>query len=115
MEMNGKTDPGRSLYRISPPPLFQGFRVMVAELGSFLGSEVLLFVRMQVLLHLLHDMFGLMEILYIQVCRAPGNLLGMAALRAEFPLLETVHIRERAARGAPDNEVHTNVVMALSL
>jgi hypothetical protein len=35
----------------------------------------------------------------------------MAALRAEFPPLETVHVRKRAARGAPDNEVHDKEVM----
>jgi hypothetical protein len=70
---------------------------MVAELGRFLGSEILLLVRVQVLFHLLHNVFGLMEVLDIQVCRASGNLLGMTTLRAELPLLETVYVRERAA------------------
>jgi hypothetical protein len=37
----------------------------------------------------------------------------MAALRAEFPFLETVHVRERAARGAPDDEVHNNEVIGV--
>ena len=37
--------------------------------------------------------------------------MGMAALRAELPLLETIHVRERAARGAPDDEVHDKEVM----
>ena len=68
---------------------------------------------MQVLLHLPDNMFGFVEILDIQVCRGPGNLLGMAALRAEFPLLETIHVRERAARGAPDDEVHDNEVIGV--
>jgi hypothetical protein len=54
-----------------------------------------------------------MEVLDIQVCRGPGNLLGMAALRAELPLLETVHIRERAARRTPDDEVHDNEVIGV--
>ena len=86
---------------------------MVAELGRLFRGEILFLVRVQVLLHLLHDMFGLVEVLDIQVCRGPGNLLGMAALRAEFPLLETVHVRERAARGAPDDEVHDNEVIGV--
>jgi hypothetical protein len=86
---------------------------MVAELGSLLRSEIFLFVRVQVLLHLLHDMFGLVKILDIQVGRRPDYFLGMAALRAEFPLLETVHVRERAARGAPDDEVHNNEVIGV--
>ena len=86
---------------------------MVAEFCRFFRREVLFLVRVQVLLHLLHDMFGLMEVLDIQVCRGPGNLLGMAALRAELPFLETVHVRERAARGAPDDEVHDNEVIGV--
>ena len=84
---------------------------MVAELGRFLRGEILFLVRMQVFFHLLHDMLGLMKVLNIQVRRGTGNLQGMAALRAELPLLETVHVRKCAAGGAPDNEVHTNVVM----
>jgi hypothetical protein len=86
---------------------------MVAEFCRFFRREVLFLVRVQVLLHLLHDMFGLMEVLDIQVCRGPGNLLGMAALRAELPFLETIHVRERAARGAPDDEVHDNEVIGV--
>jgi hypothetical protein len=78
----------------------------MAEFGRFLRREILFLVRMQVLLHLFHDMFSFVEVLNIQVCRAPGNLLGMATQRAELPFLETVHVRERTARGAPDDEVH---------
>jgi hypothetical protein len=66
---------------------------------------------MQMFFHLLYDMLRLMEILDIQVRRGPGNLLGMTALRAELPLLEPVHIRERAAGGAPDDDVHDKEVM----
>ena len=101
----------RSLNGILPAPLAQGFRIMVAELGRLLGGEVLFLVHLQVFLHLLHDMFGFVEVPDIQVCRGPCNLLGMAALGAEFPFLETIHVRERAARGAPDDKVHINVVM----
>jgi hypothetical protein len=78
----------------------------MAEFGRFLRREILFLVRMQVLLHLFHDMFSFVEVLNIQVCRAPGNLLGMATQRTELPFLETVHVRERTARGAPDDEVH---------
>lgn len=83
--------------RIFPAPFFQGLGVMVAELGRFFGREVLLLICLKVFLHLPHDMLGLVEILNIQVCRGPGNLLRMTALRTEFPFLETIHVRERAA------------------
>ena len=86
---------------------------MVAELGSFFGRKVLLLIRLKVFLHLLHNMLGLVKVLNIQVCRGPGNLLRMTALRTEFPLLETVHVRERTARGAPDDKVHTNEVIGV--
>ena len=42
-----------------------------------------------------------------------GKPPGVAALRAEFPFLETIHVRERAARGAPDDEVHNNEVIGV--
>jgi hypothetical protein len=86
---------------------------MVAELSRLLRSEIFLLVRVQVFLHLLHDMFRLMEVLDIQVRRAPCNFLGMATLRAEFPLLETVHVGERTARGAPDDKVHDKEVIGV--
>jgi hypothetical protein len=70
---------------------------MVAELCRFLLGEILFLVCVQVFFHLLHDMLGLMKVLNIQVRRGTGNLQGMAALRAELPFLETVHVRKRAA------------------
>jgi hypothetical protein len=103
----------RLLYRITPSPFLQCFSIVVAELGGLLRGEVLLLGCMQVLLHLFHNMLGLVEILDIQVRRAPGNFLGMAALRAEFPLLETIHVRKSAARRAPDDEVHDNEVIGV--
>jgi hypothetical protein len=86
---------------------------MVAELGRFFGRKVLLLIRLKVFLHLLHDMLGLVKVLNIQVCRGPGNLLRMTTLRTEFPLLKTIHVREQAARGAPDDKVHTNEVIGV--
>ena len=106
-------DPETLLHRITPAPLFQGFGVMVAELGRFFGRKILLLIRLQVFLHLPHNMFGLVKVLNIQVCRGAGNLLRMTTLRTEFPLLETIHVGERAARGAPDDEVHINVVIGV--
>jgi len=100
-----------SLGRISPAPFPQRLRVMVAEFGRFVGSEILFPVRVQVLFHLLHYVFGLVVVLDIQVCRSLGNFLSVTALRTELPLLETVHVCERAARGAPDDEVHDYEVM----
>jgi hypothetical protein len=99
---------------MTPAPFAEGLGIVVAELGCFFRSEIFFLVGMQVLFHLLHDVFGLMIILNVQVSRSPGNLVGMAALWAELPLLEAVHVRECAARGAPDNEVHDKEVMVLS-
>jgi hypothetical protein len=78
----------------------------MTEFRSLFRREIFFLVRVQVLLHLFYDMFSFVEVLNIQICRAPGNLLGMATQRAELPFLETVHVRERTARGAPDDEVH---------
>ena len=86
---------------------------MVAELGRFFGRKVLLLIRLKVFLHLFHDMLGFVKVLNVQVCRGPGNLLCMTTLRTEFPLLETIHIREQTARGAPDDKVHTNEVIGV--
>jgi hypothetical protein len=99
------------LRRITPAPFLQRVSIVMPELGRLFRCEILFLVCVQVLFHLLHDMLGLMVILDIQVCRGLGNLMGMATLRAEFPLLETIHVGERAARRAPDNEVHDNEVM----
>jgi hypothetical protein len=84
---------------------------MVAEFLRLFGSEILLLVLLQVLLHLFHDMLRLVKVLNIQVSRCPCNLMGMAALRAELPPLEAVHVRKRAAGRTPDNKVHDKEVM----
>jgi hypothetical protein len=103
----------RLLRRITPPSFAQRLGIMMAEFGRLLRSEIFLLGRVQVLLHLLHDMFSFVEVLNIQICRAPGNLLRMAALRTELPLLETVHVRERTARRAPDDKVHDKEVIGV--
>ena len=100
------------LHRIPASTLPERLGIMVAKLRGFLGGEILFLVRMQVFFHLPDDMFGFMEILDIQVRRCPCNFMRMAALRAELPFLETVHVRERAARRAPDDEVHDSLVMS---
>ena len=83
----------------------------MAELGRLLLREVLFLGGVQVLFHLLHDMLGLVEVLNIQVRRGLGNLVGVAALRAELPLLEPVNVRKRPAGRAPDDKVHDNEVI----
>ena len=86
---------------------------MVTKLRRLLRSEIFFLVGLQVLLHLLHDMLSFVEVLNIQVCRTTGNLLCMATLRAELPLLETVHVRERTARRATDDKVHDKEVIGV--
>jgi hypothetical protein len=86
---------------------------MVAKLIGFLRGEILFLGCLEVLIHLLHNVFCLMVVLNIKICRSPGHLVRMTALRTEFPLLEAVHIRERAAGWTPDYEVHTIEVIGV--
>jgi hypothetical protein len=99
------------MHSVAPAASAEGLGIVVAELVSLLRSKIFLLVLMQVLLHLFHDMFCLVEVLNIQVSRRPGHFMGMTALRAEFPPLETIHVRKRAAGRAPDNKVHDKEVM----
>jgi hypothetical protein len=41
--------------------------------------------------------------------------MGVTTHRAEFPFLETIHIRKRFAPRAADDEVHGNVVLCVIL
>jgi len=70
---------------------------------------------MQVLLHLFYNMFGLMEIVYLEVRRSLYYFMRMSALGAEFPFLEMVHVRKGTAGRAADDEVHGNDVMCFIL
>jgi hypothetical protein len=78
-------------------PLAQRFRVMMAELGSFFRGEILFLCCMQVLLHLLYNVFGLVEIVYLKVRGGLYYFMRMSALGAEFPFLEMVHVRKSTA------------------
>jgi len=66
---------------------------------------------MEILCHLSNDMFCLMIILNLQVCRDLCNLVSIAADRAEPPLLEPVDIGKGLAPRATEDEVHGNFVM----
>ena len=70
---------------------------------------------MQVLLHLFYNMFGLMEIVYLEVRRSLYYFMRMSALGAEFPFLKMVHVRKGTAGRAADDEVHGNDVMCFIL
>jgi hypothetical protein len=60
-------------------------------------------------------MFRFNVIRNLQVGRRFDNLIGMTADRAELLFLETIHVRERPASRAADDEVHGNVVMCFIL
>jgi hypothetical protein len=60
-------------------------------------------------------MLCLVKILDIKICRGFAHLVGMAALRAEFPALETIHVRKLPASRAADDQVHGNEVMRVIL
>jgi hypothetical protein len=96
-------------------PFAQCLGVMVPELFSFFGREIFFPVGVQVLLHLLYDMFRFVEIVYLKIWWCLYHFLRMPALVAEFPFLEMIHVRKGTAGRAPDNEVHGNVVMCVIL
>jgi hypothetical protein len=90
----------------------QGRHVVVPEFCLLLVREIFLLVCMEVLFHLPHDMLGFVMVLNFKVRRRLCHFIGMSAERAEFPLLEPVHVREGPASSrAPDNEVHNYDVM----
>jgi hypothetical protein len=93
-------------------PLIAEMRgVMVPEFRRLLRCEILLLVGVEVLLHLLHDMLGLVVILDIEIRRGLHHLIRVPAHGTEFPLLVTVRIRECPASGAADDEVHAKGVI----
>ena len=96
-------------------PLAERLGVVVAQLGGLFRRKVRFFGGMEVLLHLFYNMFCLVEVLDIQVGVRPAHVVCMAALRTEFPALETIHVRELPAARAPDDEVHGNDVMRVIL
>jgi len=93
----------------------QGFGIMLAQLRRFFRREIAFLRCMEVFFHLFYDMLRLKVMLYFQVGRRSDNLVGMPADRAELPFLETIHIRESSAGGAPDDEVHDKEVMRVIL
>jgi hypothetical protein len=85
--------------------------IVVSQLGSLFLGEVCLFCGMEMFFHLFDDMLGLVVILDFEVRRRLDHLVSMAALRAEFPPLEMIHVRELPASRTPDDTVHGNEVM----
>jgi hypothetical protein len=60
-------------------------------------------------------MLCLKVMLNLQIRRHFNYLMGMPADGTEFPLLETIHVRESPAGRAPDNKVHDKEVMRVIL
>jgi hypothetical protein len=96
-------------------PLAQRLRVMVAELVGFFRGKIFFLGCMQVLLHLLYNVFGLVEIVYLEVRGGLYYFMRMSALGAEFPFLEMVHVRKGTAGRAADDKVHGKDVMCFIL
>ena len=90
------------------------FGIMPAQFFGFFRGEILLFMGMEVFFHLPYDMLGIMVIRNLQICRHPGNLVGVAAGRAKFPFLVPVHVRKRFAPRTPEDVVHKHEVISAS-
>jgi hypothetical protein len=88
---------------------------MVPELVGLFGREVSFLCCVEVFFHLFYDLFRFSVILNFQVRRCPAHLVSMSADRAEFPALEPVDIGKCPASRAPDDEVHSSLVMSCIL
>ncbi len=95
--------------------LSQGLSIMVAQFFFFLRRKIRFLCRVKVFFHLFYDMFCLDIICNLKVRRDFGNFMGVTTHRAEFPFLETIHVRKRLAPRAADDEVHGNVVLCVIL
>jgi len=93
----------------------QGFGIMVTQFCGFFRREIGFLRCVEVFFHLFYDMLCLKVVLYFQVGRRFDHLVGVPAGRAELPFLETIHVREGPAGGAPDDEVHDKEVMRVIL
>jgi hypothetical protein len=60
-------------------------------------------------------MLGLYVIFHVKIGRHTTDFICLTADRAELPPLESIYVRERPAAGAPDNNVHGNVVIRIPM
>jgi len=95
--------------------LSQGLSIMVAQFFFFLWGKIRFLCRVKVFFHLFYDMFCFDVICNLKVRRDFGNFMGVTTHRAEFPFLETIHVRKCLAPRAADDEVHSNVVLGVIL
>lgn len=89
--------------------------IIPAQIHGLFRSKILFFMGVQVLFHLLYDMFGIVIVLHFQICRNFCDFVRVTAGRAEFPLLEPVHVRKGPAPRTPEDMVHNYVVISASL
>jgi hypothetical protein len=87
-------------------------RVMVSEFLRFFRREIFLFIRLEMFFHLPYDVLRFVVIPHIEIHLRILELIGMTASRAEFPLLEPVHVRKLRAHRATDDHVHYYVLCA---
>jgi hypothetical protein len=86
-----------------------------AQFLGFLRGKILLFMGVEVFLHLFYDMLRVAVILHVEIGRHFCHFVGMSAYRAELPFLEPVYIGKRPAPRALEDEVHKQVVMRVSI
>jgi hypothetical protein len=90
------------------------FGIMPAQFFGLFRGEILFFIGVKVFFHLPDDVLGIVIILHLKVCRDFGHLVGMAADRAQFPLLEPIYIRKSPAPRTAENMVHKYEVISVS-
>jgi hypothetical protein len=96
-------------------PLAERFSIVMTEFFGLFRREILLFVGMEMLFHLFHDMFRFVEILHVEVDRGLPYFVRVTAGRAQFPLLESVNVSKRRTSRTADNDVHDNVLLSAGL
>jgi hypothetical protein len=85
---------------------------MMAELDGLLRGKVSLLCCLEMFFHLFYDVLSLGIVLNFQVRRCLDYLMSVPTDRAELPALEPVDIGKCPASRAPDDEVHSKLVMS---
>jgi hypothetical protein len=96
-------------------PCPEPFRIVPAQFFGLLRGKILLFMGVEVFFHLFYDMLRIAVILHVEIGRHFCHFVGMSAYRAELPFLEPVYIGKRPAPRAPEDKVHKQVVMRVSI
>lgn len=84
--------------------------ILPAQVIYLLWCQILPLHVLEILLELPDNMLRFYMVLYFKICGDAVHFVCLAADGTELPALEPIHIGERPAARAPDNNVHGHVV-----